>query len=157
VLKESLIILARSRTARARMWSLRRVALQDHADVSRNFIRLTRILLDGGNDLAIATHDEQMIEATLEHAEMHRIPRERFGLQMLYGVRRDLQRQLVRDGYTVRVYIPFGEQWYPYLMRRLAERPANLFFLAGSVVRETPLRVLLPHRRNGNGDGRRKR
>jgi hypothetical protein len=113
-----------------------------------------RTLLDRGDYPAIATHDERLIEATLEHAATHGIPRESFELQMLYGVRRDLQRELVEDGYNVRVYVPFGEQWYPYLMRRLAERPSNLFLIAGSVVRESPLGALLPGGRRRTGWGR---
>ena len=80
-----------------------------------------------------------MIEATVEYARQEGIGPERFEFQMLYGVRRDLQSSLLADGYKVRVYIPFGEAWYPYLMRRLAERPANVLFMAGSVVRESEL------------------
>jgi proline dehydrogenase len=87
-----------------------------------------------------------MIAATLDFAQRESVAAHSFEFQMLYGVRRDLQRQLVTDGYRMRVYVPFGEQWYPYLMRRLAERPANLLFLAGSVVQETPLRSLWPRR-----------
>jgi proline dehydrogenase len=88
-----------------------------------------------------------MIEATLHYTAQEGIRSDAFEFQMLYGVRRDLQRALVAGGWRVRVYVPFGEQWYPYLMRRLAERPANLLFLAGSVVRETPLGFLWPNGR----------
>lgn len=119
------------------------IAYKERDEVGANFIRLMRELLDGGTYPGIATHDERMIEATLEHATRNDVRPERFEFQMLFGVRRDLQQQLIRDGWNVRVYVPFGEQWYPYLMRRLAERPANLLFLAGSVVRESPLGVLL--------------
>ena len=91
--------------------------------------------------------DEEMIDATLRYATQEGIRPDAFEFQMLFGVRRDLQRRLVADGWRVRVYIPFGEQWYPYLMRRLAERPANMLFLAGSVVRESPLGFLWPNGR----------
>jgi proline dehydrogenase len=118
------------------------IAYKDREDVGASFVRLMRELVDGGVYPGIATHDERMIEATLDHVERNAVGPERFEFQMLYGVRRDLQHQLVRDGWNVRVYVPFGDQWYPYLMRRLAERPANLLFLAGSVVRESPLGFL---------------
>jgi proline dehydrogenase len=120
------------------------VAFQDRDEVDRSFIDLMRPLLSRGHYPAIATHDERMIDATLEFAATEGIAASAFELQMLHGVRRDLQRQLVADGWRVRVYVPFGEQWYPYLMRRLAERPANVLFLAGSVVRESPLGFLWP-------------
>lgn len=118
------------------------VAFKERDEVDRSFIALMKELIDRGNYPGIATHDERMVDATLDHVNRNRIPAHRFEFQMLYGVRRDLQRQLVSDGWNVRVYVPFGEQWYPYLMRRLAERPANLLFLTGSVVRETPLGFL---------------
>lgn len=130
------------------------VAFQDKEEVDGNFVRLMRLLLDGGHYPAIATHDDRMISATVEHAAKQRIPKAAFELQMLHGVRRDLQRQLRQDGYNVRVYVPFGEHWYPYLMRRLAERPANVLFLAGSVVKESPLGFLLPSRKNDGHDRR---
>jgi proline dehydrogenase len=124
-----------------------RVAYQDKAEVDRSFVELARRLLAAGNYPALATHDERMIDAILQFVEREAIRREAFEFQMLHGVRRDLQRHLVEDGWRVRVYVPFGEQWYPYLMRRLAERPANVVFLAGSLVRESPLGMLLPGRR----------
>lgn len=124
-----------------------RVAYQDKDDVDRAFAELTRLLLAGGNHPAIATHDERMIDVALDFAARERIGPDAFEFQMLHGVRRDLQRRLAAQGWRVRVYIPFGEQWYPYLMRRLAERPANVLFLAGSVVRESPLGFLWPDRR----------
>jgi proline dehydrogenase len=130
------------------------VAFQDKDEVDRNFVELMRMLLDHGHAPAIATHDERMIDATLEHASQQEISRDRFEFQMLHGVRRDLQKSLLADGYRVRVYIPFGEHWYPYLMRRLAERPANLLFLAGSVVRESPLGALVRRDRASGGNGR---
>jgi proline dehydrogenase len=121
------------------------VAFQDRDEVDRSFVDLMRQLLSGGSYPAIATHDDEMIEATLRYAAAEHIRPDAFEFQMLYGVRRDLQRQLVAQGWRVRVYVPFGEQWYPYLMRRLAERPANMLFLAGSVVRESPLGFLWPN------------
>jgi len=136
------------------------VALQGVEPVRRNFIHLMKPLLDRGNHPAIASHDEGVIEAVTGYARQRAIPKERFEFQMLYGVRRDLQQALLREGYNVRVYIPFGEAWYPYLMRRLAERPANVLFMAGSVVKESPLGFLWPdppartRRRNGGEGGR---
>jgi proline dehydrogenase len=112
------------------------VAYQDKADVDRNYIECMKLLLDHGNYPGIATHDPKIIEATKAHAKANNIPPDRYEFQMLYGVRRDLQEQLVRDGYRMRVYVPFGTQWYPYLMRRLAERPANVAFITGSVMAE---------------------
>jgi proline dehydrogenase len=94
-------------------------------------------LLTQGNYPAIATHDEAMLSATRQFAAKEDIGTERFEFQMLYGVRRDLQSELRQSGYNMRVYIPFGTQWYPYLMRRLAERPANIAFMLGNVVKET--------------------
>ncbi len=127
------------------------VAFQARADVDMAYVRLMEMLLTDGNYPAIATHDERMIDATVRFAEKESISSERFEFQMLYGVRRDLQAQLLDQGYNVRVYIPFGESWYPYLMRRLAERPANMLFMAGSVIKESPLGRLWP----GNGRTRR--
>jgi len=106
-------------------------------DVDDAFVRLMQRLLDSGEYPAIATHDPRMIDATLAHAEAQGLPPSRYEFQMLYGVRRDLQERLHRAGYGMRVYIPFGTQWYPYLMRRLAERPANIAFILGNVVRES--------------------
>jgi proline dehydrogenase len=113
-----------------------RVAHQTRADVDAAYVALATRLLDAGTYPAIATHDPAMIRATLAHARANGIGPERFEFQMLYGVRRDLQEQLVRDGWTVRVYVPFGQEWYPYFMRRLAERPANVLFLLRSLVNE---------------------
>lgn len=104
------------------------VAFQDRAEVDQNFVRLARRLLDGGAPAAIATHDERMIDATLAHIEANGIPREAYELQMLYGVRRELQQSLTSDGWPMRIYLPYGSQWYSYFMRRMAERPANLWF-----------------------------
>lgn len=121
-----------------------RVAFQEPGEVARSFVHLMKRLLFEGHQPAIATHDEAMIQATVAHARSAEIAPERFEFQMLYGVRRDLQQALVKEGWKVRVYIPFGEAWYPYLMRRLAERPANVLFMAGSVVKESPLGFLWP-------------
>ena len=118
------------------------VAYQDKADVDRNFVHLMELLLAEGRYPGIATHDEAMIRATRAFAERRGIPSSDFEFQMLYGVRRDLQHQLRRAGYNVRVYVPFGEAWYPYLMRRLAERPANLLFVVKAVLAESPFRFL---------------
>ncbi|HEY2829257.1 MAG TPA: proline dehydrogenase family protein [Thermoanaerobaculia bacterium] len=111
------------------------IAFQDKADVDANFVRLMKVLLKSGTYHGIATHDPRMIEATIAFARAENIPPTAFEFQMLYGVRRDLQEQLVRDGWRMRVYIPFGTEWYPYLMRRLAERPANLLFILKNLFR----------------------
>jgi proline dehydrogenase len=112
------------------------VAYPDKKDVDASYIRSMHALMQYGNYPGIATHDEAMIREAKRFAKENRIASDRFEFQMLYGVRRDLQDQLVREGYRMRVYVPFGTQWYPYLMRRLAERPANLAFLTGSVFKE---------------------
>jgi proline dehydrogenase len=111
------------------------VAFPRKTDVDRNFIRLSRMLLESPVYHALATHDENMVAAAKQFAAQHGIDRNRFEFQMLYGVRRDLQRTLVQEGYKVRVYVPFGTEWYPYFMRRLAERPANVIFLARNFFR----------------------
>lgn len=105
------------------------VAFAEKADTDNNFVKLMQILLSEGNYPGIATHDEKMIEATRSYASQRGIPTDRFEFQMLYGIRRDLQEQIVREGYRLRIYVPYGEQWYPYMMRRMAERPANLLFV----------------------------
>jgi proline dehydrogenase len=112
------------------------VAYPAKKDVDSNYVRCMQALLQRGNYPGIATHDESMINATRRFATEHEISRDRFEFQMLYGVRRDLQDRLVREGYRMRVYVPFGTQWYPYLMRRLAERPANVAFITGNVIKE---------------------
>ena len=126
------------------------VAFKEKSAVDRSFVELMQTLLSEGNYPAIATHHEAMLDATVAFHQKEGIGKETFEFQMLHGVRRDLQRQLVKDGFNVRVYIPFGSHWYPYLMRRLAERPANMLFMAGSVVKESPLGFLWP----GGKDGR---
>ena len=126
-----------------------RNALQGQDEIRRSFVELMRRLLSEGQYPAIATHDEELLDTTLEHATREGVPPDAFEFQMLHGVRRDLQRRLVGDGWGVRVYVPFGEHWYPYLMRRLAERPANLLLVVGSVVRESPLGFLMGNGRKG--------
>ena len=106
------------------------LAFPEKAKVDQNFVHLMQILLSSGMYHGIATHDEAMIDATKAYAREQKIDPASFEFQMLYGVRRDLQKKLVAEGYKVRVYVPFGTEWYPYFMRRLAERPANVLFLA---------------------------
>src|SRR6202158_3477289 len=112
------------------------VAFPQKADVDANFVRLTQLLLSSGFYHGIATHDPRMIAATIRHAAAKQISKDDFEFQMLYGVRTDLQRRLVKDGYRVRIYIPFGRDWFPYFMRRLAERPANVGFLLRNFLRK---------------------
>jgi proline dehydrogenase len=113
------------------------VAFPDKADTDRMFVEEMERLLDAGNYPAIATHDEAIIDAARRYVWEKGISKESFEFQMLYGVRRDLQARLREEGYNVRVYVPFGDSWYPYLMRRLAERPANMLFMAGSIAKES--------------------
>jgi proline dehydrogenase len=112
------------------------VAYQNKAEVDAAFIRLMRLLLDVSPYPAIATHDPNMIDATKQYVAEKGYGKDRFEFQMLYGIRRDLQTALVGEGYRMRVYVPFGEQWYPYFMRRLGERPANVWFVVKSVFSE---------------------
>ncbi len=112
------------------------VAYPEKKDVDASYVRCMHALMREGNYPGIATHDETIIREAKRFAKEHGIAPDRYEFQMLYGVRRDLQDQLVREGYRMRVYVPYGTQWYPYLMRRLAERPANLAFITGSVIRE---------------------
>jgi proline dehydrogenase len=119
------------------------VAYPEKSDVDANYVKVMQILLSDGNYPGIATHDEAMIEATKDWARSKNIPNSAYEFQMLYGVRRDLQHQLLKEGYNVRIYVPFGAAWYPYLMRRMAERPANLFFIVNAVLRESPLGGLM--------------
>jgi proline dehydrogenase len=111
------------------------VAYPSKADVDANYIRLMQVLLSSGFYHGIATHDPRMIAATIRHAAAKQISKDDFEFQMLYGVRTDLQRRLVQDGFRVRVYIPYGRDWFPYFMRRLAERPANVGFLVRNFFR----------------------
>lgn len=115
------------------------VAFPDKDTVDARFVELMRILLDEGTYPAIATHDPAMLAATKAHAREKGYANDRFEFQMLYGIRRDLQASLVAEGYRVRVYTPFGKQWYPYFMRRLGERPANIGFVVRGILGEKPV------------------
>jgi proline dehydrogenase len=145
--REANLLGARVRLCKGAYREPEQYAFQERPAVAASFGEAMKALLSDGVYAGIATHDEEMIDATRSHAARHRIPRSAWEFQMLYGVRRDLQHQLLDDGYNVRVYVPFGEAWYPYLMRRMAERPANLFFIATAVLRESPLRFLLGRKR----------
>jgi proline dehydrogenase len=112
------------------------VAFERKADVDGNFVRMMQVLLSSGFYHAIATHDPRMIAETIRWAAAKKISKDDFEFQMLYGVRKDLQRRLVRDGYRLRIYIPYGRDWFPYFMRRLAERPANVGFLLRNFFRK---------------------
>lgn len=126
----------------------RELAHTEQRAVDASFANLTRILLEGGHYPAIATHDEEIKQQAIrEYAARQEIRRGAFEFQMFYGVRRDLQEQLQFTGFPLRVYVPFGDAWYEYLMGRVAERPANLVFLAVSMAKESPLGALLRRRR----------
>jgi proline dehydrogenase len=120
---------ARVRLVKGAYAELEEVAFQNRFEIDQNFARLTRMLLSEGNYPAIATHDLDLVRATTEHAQRRHIASDRFEFQMLYGVRRDQQGKLVEDGYRMRVYVPYGSEWYPYFTRRIAERPANALFV----------------------------
>jgi proline dehydrogenase len=111
------------------------IAFQKKPEVDANYVRLMKILMKSGVYHGLATHDERIINQAKAFARQENIPPDAFEFQMLYGIRRDLQRRLVREGWRMRVYIPFGTEWYPYFMRRLAERPANALFLARNLLR----------------------
>ncbi len=111
------------------------VAFPDKKDVDDNYVKVMQLLLSSGIYHGIATHDPKMIDATIDFATREGIGKEKYEFQMLYGVRRDLQRQLARDGFNMRVYVPYGKHWYPYFMRRLAERPANIWFVMKNVLK----------------------
>jgi proline dehydrogenase len=114
----------------------REIAFRRKKDVDQNYSRLMAMMLSSGIYHAIATHDERLIAEARNYARAHDIPPDRYEFQLLYGIRRDLQRDLVRQGERVRLYVPYGHQWYSYFMRRLAERPANMLFLLRNLVRE---------------------
>lgn len=118
------------------------VAHPDRASVDAAYVAVMKRLLDDGTYPAIATHDDRIVDQAIAYARERGIGPQRFEFQMLFGVRRDLQERLLRDGWRVRIYVPLGSQWYPYFMRRLAERPANVVFLAASVWREGRSRSL---------------
>jgi proline dehydrogenase len=111
------------------------VAFQKKSEVDANYVKLMKVLMKSGVYHGLATHDENIINEAMAFAIRENIPRDAFEFQMLHGIRRDLQQSLVRDGWGVRVYVPFGTEWYPYFMRRLAERPANVFFIAKNMLR----------------------
>jgi proline dehydrogenase len=124
---------ARVRLVKGAYKESKAVAYQRKAEVDAAFVRQMQVLLDEGTYPAIATHDEAMIAATKQHAAERGFPQDRFEFQMLYGIRRDLQAALVAEGYRVRVYVPYGRQWFQYFMRRLGERPANIGFVLKGV------------------------
>ncbi len=132
---ELLAIGARIRLCKGAYKEPASVAFQDKRDVDANYVLVMKKLLVSGIYHGIATHDENMIAATREFASEQGIGADRFEFQMLYGIRRDLQDQLVADGYRMRVYVPYGRSWYPYFMRRLAERPANVWFVMKNVMK----------------------
>jgi proline dehydrogenase len=112
------------------------IAFESKADVDANYVKLMKTLMKSGVYHGLATHDEKIIREAQAFATREKIARDSFEFQMLYGIRRDLKQQLVRDGWRMRVYVPFGTEWYPYFMRRLGERPANVFFLARNFLRK---------------------
>jgi proline dehydrogenase len=128
---------ARIRLVKGAYLEPKSVAFQKKSAVDDAYVQLMKLLLDEGTYPAIATHDPAMIAATKAHAAEKQYARDRFEFQMLYGIRRDLQAALVRDGYRVRLYVPFGDQWFPYFMRRLGERPANVAFVLKGIFQET--------------------
>lgn len=130
------LIKARVRLCKGAYKEPETVAYPDKKDVDSTYVRCMHELMLKGNYPGIATHDEAILKEAKRFAKENQIPPNQFEFQMLFGVRRDLQDKLVREGYRMRVYVPFGTQWYPYLMRRLAERPANVAFLTGSVFKE---------------------
>jgi proline dehydrogenase len=127
---------ARVRLVKGAYKESKAVAYQEKADVDAAFARMMRVLLTDGHYPAIATHDPQMIALAREWAAVHGVTPDRFEFQMLYGVRRDLQSMLVKAGYRVRIYIPFGREWFPYFMRRLGERPANVRFVIRGILQD---------------------
>jgi len=127
---------ARVRLVKGAYMEPKSVAHQEKADVDAAYARMMKMLITDGHDAAIATHDPAMIDLARQWARQHDVAADRFEFQMLYGVRRDLQAMLVAAGYRVRVYIPFGRQWFPYFMRRLGERPANVMFVIRNILGE---------------------
>jgi proline dehydrogenase len=111
------------------------IAFENKADVDANYVKLMKILMKSGIYHGLATHDENIIRQAQAFAKAEKISPDSFEFQMLHGIRRDLQQSLVREGWRMRVYVPFGSEWYPYFMRRLGERPANVFFIARNLLR----------------------
>jgi proline dehydrogenase len=134
--KRAITLHARVRICKGAYQEPASVAYPLKADVDANYVRCMQALMKDGNYPGLATHDEAIIAEAKRYAKEQGIDTSRYEFQMLYGVRRDLQEDLVAEGYRMRVYVPFGTQWYPYLMRRLAERPANVMFITGNVVKE---------------------
>jgi len=134
--ERAILIKARVRLCKGAYKEPETVAYPAKKDVDSNYVRSMQELMLKGNYPGLATHDEAIIREAKRFAKEKNIAADRYEFQMLYGVRRDLQDRLVREGYRMRVYVPFGTQWYPYLMRRLAERPANVAFITGNVVKE---------------------
>jgi proline dehydrogenase len=145
--REANLLGARVRLCKGAYLEPAEYAYQSKADVDASFIDVMKTLLSDGNYPGIATHDEAMIEATRRYATEKNLPASGWEFQMLHGIRRDVQRQLVHDGYNLRIYLPFGDAWYQYLMRRMAERPANVMFIVNSVLRESPLGFLFGGKR----------
>jgi proline dehydrogenase len=127
--QEMLKLPARIRICKGAYNEAPEVAFPDKKDTDENYVRVMQLLLSSGVYHGIATHDPKMIDATIDFVQRNGIGKEAFEFQMLYGVRRDLQHKLAKDGYNMRVYVPYGKHWYPYFMRRLAERPANIWFV----------------------------
>ncbi len=127
--RELLKIPARIRLCKGAYDEPASVAYPEKKDVDDNYVRVMKLLLASGTYHGIATHDPKMIDATIDFVQKEGIAKDAFEFQMLYGIRRDLQEQLARDGWGMRVYVPYGKHWYPYFMRRLAERPANIWFV----------------------------
>src|SRR5438309_3552405 len=133
--RELLNIPARIRLCKGAYDEPASVAYPDKKDVDDNYVRVMQVLLSSGTYHGIATHDPKMIDATIDFAQREGIGKDAFEFQMLYGIRRDLQNQLARDGFRMRVYVPYGKHWYPYFMRRLAERPANIWFVLKNMLK----------------------
>jgi proline dehydrogenase len=127
---------ARVRLVKGAYREPRKVAYQKREQVDAAFVQIMQLLLTDGFQPAIATHDAAMLEATTAFAARHAIPPDRFELQFLYGIRRDLQSRMAGEGYTVRIYVPFGQEWFPYFMRRLGEQPANMRFVLRTLLHE---------------------
>jgi proline dehydrogenase len=134
--RDLLRIPARIRLCKGAYKEPREIAYPDKKDVDANFVRVMQLLLSSGVYHGIATHDPKMIDATIDFAQREGVGKDAFEFQMLYGVRRDLQSRLSRGGYNMRVYVPYGKHWYPYFMRRLAERPANVWFMLKNLLKD---------------------
>jgi len=133
--RELLKIPARIRLCKGAYDEPAEVAFPEKKDVDANYVKVMQMLLSSGTYHGIATHDPKMIDATIDFVQKEGIAKDAFEFQMLYGIRRDLQEQLARDGWGMRVYVPYGKHWYPYFMRRLAERPANIWFVMKNVLK----------------------